>query len=64
MKKNLILEKFSELAALERLMIETYTDCRSGTDDPALERIFSTLMADEERHLGICKNIIDIIESG
>jgi hypothetical protein len=45
-----VVQYFTDMAAIERLAKELFVEQRRRTDDPTLAKIFSTFVADEERH--------------
>ena len=63
-RNDLILEKFSELAALDQLMLELYRQCENNVDQSELKEIFTNLIADEANHIEMNREIIHILETG
>jgi len=58
-EEELVVQYFTDMAAIERLAKELFVEQRRRTDNPILQKIFSTFVADEERHAQVAERLAE-----
>ena len=58
-KEEMIVQAFLDMAGIERLAGALFEVQRDKTDDPTLQKIFSTFVADEKRHAAVAARLAE-----
>ena len=56
-KEEMIVQAFLDMAGIERLAGALFEAQREKTEDPTLQKIFSTFVADEKRHAAVAQRL-------
>ncbi len=56
-REELVVQYFTDMAAIERLAKALFEQQRSRVSDPTLRKIFSTFIVDEERHAQVAERL-------
>ena len=58
-REESIVQYFTDMAGIERLAGALFAEQRRKVDNPTLKKIFSTFVADEERHAQVAQHLAD-----